>query len=62
MITNLSRDFVDPPSKNKIKELWNVAGKEIERNKRIIEEFVSRMSSTKVRRDTQGNRKSKTEM
>jgi len=64
MITNLSQDFTDPQSKNKIKELWNLSGKEIERNKRIMEEFVSRVSSSAayMRRDTHGNRKSKTEM
>jgi hypothetical protein len=62
MITNLSRDFIDPPSKNKIKDLWSLAGKEIERNKRIMEEFVSRFSSSKMRRDTEGARKTKTEM
>jgi hypothetical protein len=45
-MSKLSADFTDPGSKNKIKELWKQAGAEIERNKRIMAEFVNRASSS----------------
>lgn len=44
MIEGLSKEYSDPASRNKIKELWNLAAKEFERNKRLMEEFVNRAS------------------
>lgn len=36
MMGKLSADYTDPASKQRIKELLALAGKEIERNKRIM--------------------------
>ena len=53
----LARDFSDTPSKKKIKGLCDMASKEMERNKRIMGEFVNRasVSSSNYRRDSNLN-------
>ena len=61
-VEQLSRDFKEPASKNKIKEIWSKAAREIDRNKRIMEEFVNRASSSTIRRESTTMRISRTQM
>lgn len=46
MMGKLSNDYTDPASKLQIKELFAMAGKEIERNKRIMQDFINRASTS----------------
>jgi len=39
---NMDKKFRDPESKNKLKNLKADAQKQIERNKRIMEEFINK--------------------
>lgn len=63
MFGELTRDFTDPASKQKLKDLWGLAAREIERNKVIMGEFVNRASSSPsfLRGDRNTSRRSKTE-
>jgi hypothetical protein len=68
MMGKLSADYTDPASKQRIKELLAIAGKEIERNKRIMQDFINRASTSpsflksSTQRGGRGGRVSKTEM
>lgn len=66
MLYKLSRDFTDQSSKQKTKEMWNTAGKEIEKNKKIMEEFINKAAASEafLKRIEQsgGKRFSKTEL
>ena len=62
MLEALNRDYKDPGARQKIRELCNLASKEMERNRRIMAEFANRQSSySNYKPPEDSYRKSRTE-